>query len=67
MLLQAIPICMALVMMDVRNGVGWVGLLGVTGSKGKEVGIHLDVDKHAGGLKGLPSLLIYRYQHNKCC
>ena len=24
------------------------GLLGVTGSKGKEVGIHLDVDKHAG-------------------
>ena len=40
---------MALVTMDVRNGVRWVGLLGVTGSKGKEVGIHLDVDKHAGG------------------
>ena len=29
---------------------GW-GLLGVTGSKGKEAGIHLNVDKHAVGGK----------------
>ena len=28
---------------------GW-GLLGVTGSKGKEVGIRLDADKHTGEL-----------------
>ena len=39
----------------------------IIGSKeGIEAGTRLDVDKHAGGLEGLPSLLIYKCQSNKC-
>ena len=51
--------------MDIQNGVGQVGTIG--SDREKRGRIRLDVDKHTGGLEGLPSLPIYKSQHNKCC
>ncbi len=48
--LRAVQICVVLVMRivtDVQSGVGLESMIG--GEARQEAGIHLDVDKHAGG------------------